>query len=214
MMLLVLDLDNTLIDRDQAYASFMQQWLKEKAFMSKQQIEAYLPQIMRIDNHGYNEPLEACEKILRVIEVNKISAEQLWQDSQQLIDYIMPSDSLKRMLDRLALRYQLALLTNGSSSRQRKKIHNATLAPHFDYIGVSEEIGTSKPSTCAFTHILDAMGASAREAISVGDNIHNDIEPATKIGMKTIHIPPHSSHYSSHADITLNHIFELEQHLL
>ncbi|MBK8460774.1 MAG: HAD family hydrolase [Micropruina sp.] len=48
------------------------------------------------------------------------------------------------------------------------------------------EIGVTKPHPDAFHAVLAELGVSAEEAVFVGDRLHEDIEGAAAVGMRTI----------------------------
>ena len=92
------------------------------------------------------------------------------------------------LLDRLARRYRLALITNGPSWTQRAKIEQLQLSRWFEYMVVSEEFGVEKPDPRIFAHVLTHMGVTATEAVMVGDNPDADIRGAHAVGMRAIWI--------------------------
>lgn len=82
----------------------------------------------------------------------------------------------------------MALLTNGPSEHQRKKIKQLGL---YDYIEkeamfVSGEVGVSKPHLGIFEHVENILHASKEELIYIGDSLTNDIEGAKQAGWKVI----------------------------
>ena len=78
-----------------------------------------------------------------------------------------------------------AILTNGWSPLQHKKIEAAI---GFDGpILVSDEIGVLKPNARAFSHMVEALGASeADEVWYVGDNPAGDIGGALAAGRRAV----------------------------
>lgn len=81
----------------------------------------------------------------------------------------------------------LALLTNGSSEYQRKKIERFGLAPFFSYIFIEGELGMGKPDEQLFRHALGRLGvADPSEAWMVGDRLEHDVKPAQKLGIYAI----------------------------
>ncbi len=76
-----------------------------------------------------------------------------------------------------------ALLTNGTSVVQRRKIDAVGLEGHIDAIGVSEELGASKPDPEAFLRALALIDARPDEAMMVGDNLDWDVRGALAGGL-------------------------------
>lgn len=95
---------------------------------------------------------------------------------------------VEALLDRLKLRYRLALITNGPSWTQRAKIEQLQLSRWFEYMVVSEEFGVEKPDPRIFAHVLTHMGVDATESVMVGDNPDADIRGAHAVGMRAIWI--------------------------
>ena len=78
---------------------------------------------------------------------------------------------------------RLALLTNGTSAGQRRKIEKYGLAPLFDFILIEEELGFGKPDERVVLQALEKLNVSAAEAWMVGDDLERDIEGAKKVGI-------------------------------
>ncbi len=89
-------------------------------------------------------------------------------------------DTLKHFMKR---GFKLALLTDGGSEFQRKKINKFNLGTYFDYILVSGEFGTQKPDEKVFLHTLEQLGVPAGETWMVGDSLARDISGAKKVGI-------------------------------
>lgn len=79
-----------------------------------------------------------------------------------------------------------AILTNGPGNVQRPKVEQFGLAEHVDFVGITGEIGHWKPSPQAFLHVLARLGVAPGEAAMVGDSLDFDIEPARRLGMRTV----------------------------
>lgn len=97
-------------------------------------------------------------------------------------DAIRPFPEVEAALDVIAERgFTLVAATNG----------NAALARHpffgrFAHVHVAELAGVSKPDRRFFAGALTASGGRPDAALSVGDRIENDYEPARAIGMAAL----------------------------
>lgn len=80
---------------------------------------------------------------------------------------------------------KMALLTNGSSALQRKKIDRFDLAQYFDLILIEEEAGYGKPDQRIFLQALSQLAVDAAEAWMVGDDLERDIAGAQQAGIFT-----------------------------
>jgi putative hydrolase of the HAD superfamily len=76
------------------------------------------------------------------------------------------------------------LLTNGPSWMQRRKVELLGLEGHLDAIGISEELGASKPDPAAFTGALELMGSAPDDTVMVGDHLDWDVRGALTAGMR------------------------------
>jgi putative hydrolase of the HAD superfamily len=77
-----------------------------------------------------------------------------------------------------------ALLTNGPSWMQRRKVELLGLEAELDAIGISEELGASKPDPAAFTATLELMGSAPADTVMVGDHLDWDVRGALAAGMR------------------------------
>jgi putative hydrolase of the HAD superfamily len=80
----------------------------------------------------------------------------------------------------------MALLTNGASDTQRRKIERFGLAQYFDYILIEGEFGAGKPDARVFYAAMEKLKVIAAEACMVGDDLQRDIEGARKLGIFSI----------------------------
>lgn len=83
---------------------------------------------------------------------------------------------------------RLALLTNGGSKGQRRKIDRFGLARWFDVILIEGEVGFGKPDPRIYTQALAALDVAATEAWMVGDNLEWDVAGPQREGIAGIWI--------------------------
>ncbi len=77
----------------------------------------------------------------------------------------------------------LALVTNGSSEFQRRKIERFALEPLFALILIEGELGFGKPDERIFRAALDHFDCAPDQAWMVGDNLEADIAGAQRQGI-------------------------------
>jgi putative hydrolase of the HAD superfamily len=70
--------------------------------------------------------------------------------------------------------------------RLRKLLDGLRLAPHFDSMTISCEVGVEKPNAEIFLTALRAAGVPASEAIHVGDCYEADVRGAEEVGMSAV----------------------------
>lgn len=60
------------------------------------------------------------------------------------------------------------------------------LAPFFDAVSLSCEVGCVKPDPQIFRSVLERLGVTPQEAVMVGDDLIADVAGALSLGMKAI----------------------------
>lgn len=96
------------------------------------------------------------------------------------------------VLDRLAARATLGLVTNGIGDVQRARISRLGLDRWFSAYVISGEVGVSKPDPAIFDLAFDALGGPDRSsAVMVGDNLASDIAGGAAAGIDTAWLDPH-----------------------
>ncbi|VXB14065.1 HAD family hydrolase [Pseudomonas sp. 8AS] len=88
-------------------------------------------------------------------------------------------------LERLALRYPLAVITNGNADVRR-----LGLADYFQFALCAEELGIGKPDPLPFHTALQRAGVAAAQAVHIGDHPGDDIAGARAAGMQAIWFNP------------------------
>ncbi len=107
--------------------------------------------------------------------------------------------------------YPLALLTNGGSEFQRRKLQRHGLEGLFDAILVEGEWGVGKPHRSVFEEALRRMNAHPSEVWMIGDNFDADIRGAAQLGIRGVWV--HHGRVAPLGDVTplhsIAHIREL-----
>jgi len=96
----------------------------------------------------------------------------------------------KTVLEKLASRHKLHIITNGFKEVQEAKLMQTGLLHLFDTIIISESTPYMKPEPGIFALAMNRAGTSAENSIMIGDDYAADIEPALSIGMKAIYFSP------------------------
>ena len=92
---------------------------------------------------------------------------------------------MKEMLARLSKKYMLAVLSNGFSKTQYKKLHFSGLERYITRTIVSEETGINKPNPKLFEYAIRETGATG-PYLMVGDHPDTDVLGAMKAGWYAI----------------------------
>ncbi len=92
------------------------------------------------------------------------------------------------LLEFLAPRYKLGIVTNGIPDLQRDKLASSGLAESFVAVAISGEVDSGKPERPIFEFVLGELGVAASECVMVGDNPERDIAGASAMGMRSVFI--------------------------
>ena len=91
------------------------------------------------------------------------------------------------MLGTLQDSYRLGLLSNFTHGpAARKIIDYLGLAPFFETILISGELGYRKPHSFVFERLVEELGAEKKQTLYVGDDLEPDIEGALEAGLQPI----------------------------
>lgn len=83
-------------------------------------------------------------------------------------------------------RATVVVITNNLLKEQQAKLRHCGLDRYVDVLVVSEEAGVSKPEPRIFEIALERAGASAGEAVMLGDSWANDVEGARAAGIRAV----------------------------
>lgn len=103
-------------------------------------------------------------------------------------DQILLTEGTIELLDYLKSRfYKMAIITNGFSEVQRRKLETSGLSHYFSAIFISEEIKSPKPEKEIFEHALTSMNARKSQSIMIGDDWEMDVMGASKFGIDAVY---------------------------
>ena len=96
------------------------------------------------------------------------------------------------VLDYLAPKYNLHIITNGFNEVQYTKLRNSSLDKYFKRVITSENAGYQKPHPGIFHFAISSVNAKKVESIMIGDDIKTDIIGAKNYGISQIHFNPNN----------------------
>lgn len=105
--------------------------------------------------------------------------------------------------------YPMHIITNGFKEVQYIKLENSGLAPFFDIVVCSEDVGKNKPAPDIFHHALERAGAKATNSIMIGDDYAVDIIGAYNAGMQGILFDPEDKCIIRSGDHKIQHLNEI-----
>lgn len=131
----------------------------------------------------FHEPFERLKLRPRdglVAHLNKIFMDCV-NDSPQLYDDVWPVlDALKK------LSVRTAILTNGPSDGQRRKLMATGLGDKVDLFAIGEEIGFSKPHPASYRAVTSQLDADHARTWMVGDSPALDYDGALQAGLSAL----------------------------
>ncbi len=93
---------------------------------------------------------------------------------------------VQRVLDQLAGRYRLGIVSDGQSAWALPELRETGLAHYFDPIVVSGDFGFRKPDRRLFEAALHRMRFRPENVLFVGNDMYRDVYGARRVGMKTV----------------------------
>jgi putative hydrolase of the HAD superfamily len=115
-----------------------------------------------------------------------------------------------QVIESLAHKYPLYVLTNGFDDIQHVKIQGVGMSHFFQRIITSELAGCKKPSPDFFHFALKEAQCLASEVVMVGDHPVIDIQAAEAVGISAIHLHVRDESESANIRITqLNQLLDL-----
>ena len=196
---IIFDLDNTLIDRQRAFKEMLVRKF-HLLFNDEELINNMIEDIMKWDANGTVERIVVFKKWAEKYNVTCVSPEKLdneWANESGSIAFLY--DDVKDTLTHLKNKYKLAILTNGNSASQRRKLNTINIYDLLDYSLVSSEYGIKKPNKEIFEYTAKQLGLKTNECVYVGDNYNIDVLGSKNSGMLPIYV---SRNNEKHDDVT------------
>ncbi|MGE0298583.1 HAD family hydrolase [Pseudonocardia sp.] len=93
---------------------------------------------------------------------------------------------VREVLDELAARFPLAVVTDAQSAWARAELQHVGLLELFDPVVVSGDHGFRKPDGRLFRRALAGLGVAPEHALHVGDDMYRDVHGAQSAGMRAV----------------------------
>jgi putative hydrolase of the HAD superfamily len=186
----IFDLDDTLIDRRRTFSLYCEylidNFLKNKISLNER--ENVLVLLKEMDKNGYESRDIFYKKIIDTWNL-EYTVEDFEQDWIERFDkYSVSAYRLMDTLEYLNKKYKLAIITNGLSYMQNKKIDAVNIREYFEEIIISGDIGIRKPEKEIFLLCCNRLKVEPSEAVYIGDNYEIDVRGASNAGLNAIWI--------------------------
>ena len=196
------DLDNTLVDRDGAFA----RWISTLGLTPRQRTE-----LLRRDDHGFADREDVCAW-LSMTKPELGRPQHVWQHMRSgVAERVRQYDEVIDAVDKVRSLARVAVVTNGGSENQRTKLDRAGLTDMFDCVLISAELGVRKPQRAMFEAALARLRVDASAALFVGDNPIEDIAGASAAGLATCYVSRGGA--TIEADLVVNSVVDLPEAL-
>lgn len=181
---LLFDLDNTLLDRDAALRAALRQFTaSHPAAFPPHRRARDLDELVRRDHHGWTPWVAFYSWMEHRFPALGQTGDQAWRAvTDLLVRNVQPTPGVPELLADLSRRYQVAIVTNGSTELQRAKAERAGIdgaIPWFD----SQAAGVAKPAPALFQRVVDQLGCRPGQTLHVGDDPRRDIGGAAAAGL-------------------------------
>ncbi|BAN02443.1 YjjG family noncanonical pyrimidine nucleotidase [Ilumatobacter coccineus] len=209
------DFDHTLLDSDASLAGAFEQSMRSAGVVDAAAIAGHYADFDRI-NQALWRQVEAQQISPNDVKVRRfeqlIEVLELDADAHEMADAFVEGlvacgelfDGAIDLLDDLAARSRLGMVTNGIGRVQRGRLARLGLSDHFDAVVISGEVGASKPGPAIFDVTFEAMGVSDRSSVlMVGDSLPSDILGAANAGIASAWFNPMG--HQANPDIPATH---------
>ncbi|WP_217554592.1 HAD family hydrolase [Streptomyces sp. GbtcB6] len=182
MPLLLLDLDNTLVDRDAAFRAAVADFLAEHDLPSSD-----LAWVMAIDASGYTARYEVAAALTdRYGDVVPTAAVRALLDTGAADRVVLAQSAREALGKAQADGWTCVIVTNGRTVQQEAKIRKTGLDQLVQGWVVSEAVGHKKPEPAIFQAAADAVRVSLPGAWVIGDSPHADMAAAHTLGLRSV----------------------------
>ncbi|WP_196161602.1 HAD family hydrolase [Reinekea sp. G2M2-21] len=180
------DLDQTLLDRARTFQSYLAHLYTDVVAPLNVPAESFYTEIHRWDDNGYRDKLETFALTIEHLSLS-VTAEQLFAHFRKNYGHdAVLFDGVAEVLGLLKRNYPLALITNGRTKGQQKKLDITGIGHFFDHVLISEAEGIKKPEPELYLRACQKMNVAPGDVIFVGDHPTNDIAAPKKLGMRAI----------------------------
>ncbi|MGC5166409.1 HAD family hydrolase [Luteimicrobium sp. DT211] len=183
-MIWLLDLDNTLVGRTEAFRA----WAADSLAAAGAPADA-LEAVLAVDEDGHGSKTALAALLVDLLGWDDDVPAAILRFRAGIVERLRAYDGVLADLDTLrAAGHRVAVVTNGTSAQQRAKVARTGIEEHVDVVVVSDEEGVAKPDPRLLEialHRLGAAGADRGGVWMVGDAAHADVAAGRAAGVRT-----------------------------
>ncbi|MDD4330982.1 MAG: HAD family hydrolase [Methanosarcinaceae archaeon] len=187
----IFDMDNTFFDFVEAKLKACAQilnYLEKEGNSVSEDAESLFRYFLR-DSYGF----ESHENLRDFLQDNALFTAKYYKicrliyereklESLKLYPGVKPTFEVLKKTD-----LKLAVLTDADKKHTLARLKKVELQNYFDEIVSFDMTGRKKPDLYPFRFLLRKLGVEAKAALFVGDSLRRDINPAKKLGFKTVY---------------------------
>lgn len=203
---LIFDLDNTLINRNKCYYSWLQELLKNKNLSDLDWQKIYTK-----DDWGYCDRISFYNWLIHHFELKENPDFFIDKCAAELQYFIVKDILVLELLIRLSLKHEIVIATNGGIVNQMNKLKSSGILDVVkeENIIISAAIKTKKPAM-KFYKLIESKFSKEAMFIMIGDDPINDILGAKKCHWQTVWLS-YDRKISLDTDYIIKDIFTLER---
>ncbi len=185
MPLLLLDLDNTLVDRAAAFRSWAAAYLAERG-----ESPDLLDEMVRMDGDGLRPKPEVAADLTRLLRLDADESAGIVATLRAgVVDHLrLVPDAEDAIAAARAAGWVPFIVSNGVVAQQEKKIRSLGLDGLVDGWVISEGVGATKPDPRIFTIAADAAGHDLAGAWMIGDSAEADVAGSHAAGISSVYL--------------------------
>ena len=185
------DLDNTLIDRDGAFAAWAEWWVDSVGLGADA-----VAWLLAHDAGGFRPRAELFAGFKEVFGVGaSVEALVAAYDREHPLFTWVDNAVLDGLRSLRTAGWRVAVVTNGGTVQQGLKLEHTGIGSAVDFTCISEAVGVRKPDPVIFKLAAERCAATLEGGWMVGDHPAYDIAGGIAAGLRTIQIgnrPPES----------------------
>ena len=187
MKLIIFDLDNTLYP-EQTYVQsgfkVVARYLSEKYSCDFEKLFSKIMDIFNEDGRG-----KVFDTLVNDLNFNENVSTLVYIYRYHFPDISLYSESI-HLLNELKDNYKLALITDGRSFVQKRKVEALNIENYFDIVIFTDILGENywKPSVEPYKLVLAVLNCEAKDSCYVGDDPYKDFKAPKQLGMKSIQV--------------------------
>ena len=190
-MLLLLDLDNTLIDRAGAFAQWARLFAGEVGARAgwepgSPEVREAADWIVAADRGGYRPKPELAAAVIERFGLDLTVDRLAERIVYEFVEFVHPYPGVPERLARFSAEgTTLVIVTNGPVEQQSRKLRRTGVDAHVSAVVISEGFGAKKPHPSIFGEAMRRGGGTPADTWMAGDDVTADIEGARALDIRT-----------------------------